>query len=203
MSRWGAPPLLSHRQGPTAVRLGERSAPEAVGYLALRLLNLRGRHGHPVLQLRQRLVRGPGGLHGALRARGALFPSVCLACRRAHLGQERLQASPTRTSSYHSHFSSLLELGGQTASQGLGTLRPLSGPLTDLQGSAVCPGLGCWVGYRLLTPGPGPTSAHVLWRSPGAALPLGSSGGGPPRKCSCPAPPLCPCPPPRMRPPGR
>lgn len=108
--------------GPPAVSLREPSAPEAVGYLTLRLLNLGGRHGHPVLQMRQRLVRGPGGLHGALGGRGALFPSVCLARRRAHLGQERLQASPTRTSPYHHLFSSLLELGGQAVSQGLHTL---------------------------------------------------------------------------------
>lgn len=83
--------------------LGEPPTPRAWCYLALHLLNLRGREGHSVLQLQQLLVCGPAGLHEVLRVLGGGFLSVRLARSHAHLRegstehdrqQERRQGPP-------------------------------------------------------------------------------------------------------------
>lgn len=155
VSHWGSLPDL---QGPPLSILGSPLPPEAMGHLALRLLNLGSGQGHPVFQLRQRLVRGPGGLGGVLRARGALFPSVCLACRGAPLGKggaqrERRQVPPSKG------------LLPTTPS-----LRPScgEGPLRDRRGSAACPGLRAQP--QTAEPGPTPAEATAGGRTSGVVL---------------------------------
>lgn len=97
LSPLGDHPQLSGLQSPATVYLGEpdgAAVPWGLwGYLALRLLNLRGCHRHSVFQLGQLLVWVPGGLDRVLRVWRILFPSVRLACSCAHLERGALSVT--------------------------------------------------------------------------------------------------------------